>query len=63
NPTQAESRNLRIWQQNMNKARMAQQHFLCNLCPSDYDIAAIQEPVINCVNLTTASSKWNVVYP
>ena len=54
---------LRIWQQNMNKSRNAQQHMLCNLNPAQYDIALIQEPVINVVNLTTSNPKWNVIYP
>ncbi|KAF8836918.1 hypothetical protein BDN67DRAFT_863872, partial [Paxillus ammoniavirescens] len=28
-----------------------------------YDLAVIQEPFINCVNLTTNNSRWNVIYP
>ena len=36
---------------------------LRNLNPEEYDVALIQEPVINTVNLTTANPKWNVVYP
>ena len=31
--------------------------------PTHYDLALIQEPVINFVNLTTSNSQWNVVYP
>ena len=36
---------------------------LRNLDPEEYDVALIQEPVINTVNLTIANPKWNVVYP
>jgi hypothetical protein len=54
---------LRIWQQNLNKAKNTQQHLLRNLDPQKYDIAAIQEPVINYVNLTTSNSHWNIIYP
>ena len=42
---------------------MAQQHFLHNLNPNTFNIAVIQELAINCINLTTANSKWNVIYP
>ena len=56
-------RKIRIWQQNLNKSATAQQHFLHNLNPTTYDIAVIQEPAINRTNLTTANSKWNIVYP
>ena len=36
---------------------------LRNLDPEEYNIALIQELVINMVNLTIANPKWNVVYP
>ncbi|KAF9226263.1 hypothetical protein BS17DRAFT_697981 [Gyrodon lividus] len=29
----------------------------------DNDLAVIQEPFINCVNLTTNNPQWNIVYP
>ena len=51
-------RKICIWPQNLNKLATAQQHFLHNLSPSTYNIT-----VINCTNLTTANSKWNVIYP
>jgi exonuclease III len=54
---------LRIWQQNLNKAKNAQQHLLCNLDPQKYNITAIQELVINYVNLTTSNPHWNIIYP
>ncbi|KIK81535.1 hypothetical protein PAXRUDRAFT_95134, partial [Paxillus rubicundulus Ve08.2h10] len=28
-----------------------------------FDLAFIQEPVINLVNLTTSNTQWNVIYP
>ena len=36
---------------------------LRNLDPEEYDIALIQEPAINMVNLTIANPKWIAVYP
>ena len=63
NKTTPQQRTLRIWQQNLNKSRSAQQHMLCNLNPNEYNIALLQEPVINTVNLTTTNSRWNIIYP
>ncbi|KAG2134511.1 hypothetical protein DEU56DRAFT_738614, partial [Suillus clintonianus] len=36
---------------------------LRNLNPNDYDLAIIQEPYINPVNLAPSSSRWDIVYP
>ena len=36
---------------------------LRDLDPNKYDIALLQEPVINTVNLTTTNSRWNTIYP
>ncbi|KIK76604.1 hypothetical protein PAXRUDRAFT_110044, partial [Paxillus rubicundulus Ve08.2h10] len=54
---------LRVWQQNLNKARSAQQDMLRDLDPDKFDLAVIQEPVINLINLTTTNSWWNIIYP
>ena len=52
-----------IWQQNLNKSNTIQQHFLSNLNPNKYDIAAIQELTINCINLMVVNSRWSIIYP
>ncbi|KAF8443287.1 hypothetical protein L210DRAFT_3396918, partial [Boletus edulis BED1] len=36
---------------------------LRNLDPESFDLALLQEPVINSVNLTTTNPRWNVLYP
>ena len=54
---------IKIWQQNLNQSATAQQHLLHNLDPALYVIATLQEPAINCVNLTMTNSKWNIIYP
>ena len=54
---------LRIWQQNVNKSRTAQEDLLESLNMGRYDVCAIQEPCIDCFNNTRANSKWRVVYP
>ncbi|KAI9569830.1 hypothetical protein HD554DRAFT_2019714, partial [Boletus coccyginus] len=52
-----------IWQQNLNKSNTTQQRFLSNLNPNIYDVATIQEPTINYVNLTVTNPRWNTIYP
>ncbi|KAG2121946.1 Endonuclease/exonuclease/phosphatase, partial [Suillus clintonianus] len=57
---------LRIWQQNLRKSLNAWEHMLKNLDPESFDIACIQEPYFNPVNLANASNLgrfWDVVYP
>ncbi|KIK45266.1 hypothetical protein CY34DRAFT_78192 [Suillus luteus UH-Slu-Lm8-n1] len=56
----------RIWQQNLRKSVNAWEHMLSNLNPEVYDLACIQEPYLNPVNLTNASNLrryWDVIYP
>ncbi|KAG1820625.1 hypothetical protein EV424DRAFT_1322928, partial [Suillus variegatus] len=36
---------------------------LRNLNPNNYDIAIIQEPYLNPVNLAPSSSTWDIIYP
>lgn len=55
--------NLRIWQQNLHTAQAAHEHMLRNLHPEHYDIAIIQEPYLNPVNLALCSSRWDIIYP
>lgn len=54
---------LRIWQQNINRSRTAQEDLLESLNTDRYDICAIQEPCIDCFDNMRANSKWQVVYP
>ncbi len=56
-------KNLKIWQQNVNKSRNAQEDLLESLKTKKFDICAIQEPYIDSFNNTRANSKWRVVYP
>jgi hypothetical protein len=46
--------NMKIWQQNLCKLNSAWEHLLRNLDPGAYDIACIQEPFLNLVNLVNA---------
>ncbi|KIK34521.1 hypothetical protein CY34DRAFT_32980, partial [Suillus luteus UH-Slu-Lm8-n1] len=55
-----------VWQQNLRKSPNAWEHMLKNLDPEKYDLACIQEPALNPVNLANASnlrSYWDVIYP
>ncbi|KAG1844473.1 hypothetical protein F4604DRAFT_1516830, partial [Suillus subluteus] len=57
---------LKIWQQNLHKSLNAWEHMLRNLDPNVYDIACIQEPYFNPVNLANTSNLkqfWDVIYP
>ena len=53
---------LRIWQQNLNKSLIAQQHMLNTARPSDWDILLLQEPWFG-NTVTRASHSWRVLYP
>ncbi|KAG2346982.1 hypothetical protein BDR05DRAFT_877369 [Suillus weaverae] len=56
----------RIWQQNLHKSVNAWEHMLSNLSPDNYDLACIQQPYLNPVNLANASNLrryWEVIYP
>ena len=55
--------NIRIWQQNLNTSHIAQLTLTNTLCPSDWDVIALQEPAINKLGNTRANSHWRVVYP
>ena len=56
-------RNLRIWQQNLNRSAEAQADLLHSANPDEFDILALQEPYIDFLNLTRATGHWRVVYP
>ncbi|KAG2089123.1 uncharacterized protein F5147DRAFT_587326, partial [Suillus discolor] len=56
----------KIWQQNLRKSLNAWEHLLHSLNPDVYDLACIQEPYLNTVNLANASTLgrfWDVIYP
>ncbi|KIK75710.1 hypothetical protein PAXRUDRAFT_171952 [Paxillus rubicundulus Ve08.2h10] len=36
---------------------------LQDLDPNKFDLAVIQEPVVNLVNLTTLNMQWRIIYP
>src|SRR5437762_2011793 len=62
--TPAHTRNIRIWQQNLNKSRTAQDIFIQSpTLHLQYDILLIQEPYLDKNGATKASSYWKVVYP
>lgn len=45
-----------IWQQNLRKSSGAWEHLIKNLDPETYDLACIQEPYLNPINLANASN-------
>ena len=55
---------LRIWQENLNKSATAQHCILSGpFTAKEWDVVAIQEPVIDSLGNTKATSDWNVIYP
>ena len=64
NSTPAPPNRLCIWQQNLNKSHAAQLTLLNGPLAKQWDILALQEPVIDHrLGLTKANSHWRVVYP
>lgn len=53
---------LRIWQQNLNKSLISQQHLLNTAHPRNWDILLLQEPWFG-NTVTRASHSWRVLYP
>ncbi|KAG5736093.1 hypothetical protein E4T56_gene6291 [Termitomyces sp. T112] len=54
---------LRIWQQNVCKSSAAQADILAAARPKEWDVLAIQEPYLDFLGNTRASSYWRVLYP
>jgi ribonuclease HI len=54
---------LRIWQQNLNKSRVATEDLLNSGVQNDWDILLIQEPYIDSYGNTRAGHAWRPVYP
>jgi len=57
------STKLKIWQQNVNRSLTAQTDVLHSAKPKDYDMILLQEPYIDFLGATRATSYWTVVYP
>jgi len=57
------STKLRIWQQNVNQSLIAQHDVLQSANPKDYNLILLQEPYVDHLGATRASSYWTVVYP
>jgi len=63
--TPSPHKNLKIWQQNLCKSNGTWEHMPRNLDPESFNIACIQEPFLNPVNIANASNLrqfWDVVY-
>lgn len=56
-------RNLRVWQQNLNRSLHAQLEMLSSLKPHKYDIALIQEPYTDFRGESRTNSRFTSVYP
>jgi ribonuclease HI len=54
---------LRLWQQNLNKSRVAQEDLINSGVYKDYDVLILQEPFIDSYGNTKATNDWRVVYP
>ena len=54
---------LRIWQQNLNKSDKAQFDLINTPLHKDWDVLLLQEPYINNLGNTKATSRWHVIYP
>jgi len=58
-----DTRNLKIWQQNLNRSLEGQLDLLQSMKDKSYDIAAIQEPHIDFLGQTRSNPYWMVLYP
>jgi len=54
---------LRIWQQNVNQSLIAQLDTLESADPKGYDLILLQEPYVDHLGATRATTYWTVVYP
>lgn len=58
-----ETKQLRIWQQNCNKSIYAQADVQRSLDTGDFNLAVIQEPYMDFLDLTRTTAGWRVIYP
>lgn len=56
-------RQIRIWQQNLNKSLAAQEELLHSLDPKSFDIIILQEPYFDHFNNTRANCHWRPLLP
>src|SRR6266481_9776200 len=61
-PGQAPIR-LRVWQQNLNKSRVAQEDLINSDVHKNYDAMLLQELFIDTFGNTKSTRNWRVVYP
>jgi ribonuclease HI len=54
---------LRIWQQNTHKSKLAQLYILNSASPADWDVIAIQEPWLDLFKNARGSAYWRILYP
>ncbi|KAG1786543.1 uncharacterized protein HD556DRAFT_1248118, partial [Suillus plorans] len=54
---------LRIWQQNLNNSRTAQESLLNGPKAKFWDLLALQEPCSNKLRNTKSTRQWHSVYP
>ena len=54
---------INVWQQNLNKSRIAQEDLINSDIQRTYDILMLQEPYIDGYGNTKAMRDWRVVYP
>ena len=54
---------LRIWQQNLNKSRVAQEDLINSEVYKQFDVLILQEPFIDSYSNIWATRDWRVVYP
>ena len=55
--------NLRSWQQNIHKFKMAQSYVLNTINPKDWDIIALQELWFDSFSNMRGTQYWRVIYP
>ena len=54
---------LRIWQQKINKLRVAQEDLINSDMYKNYNLVLLQEPYIDSFGNTKATKDWQVMYP
>ena len=52
-----------IWQQNLNKSRVAQEDLINSEVYKQFDVLILQEPFIDSYGNMRATCDWRVVYP
>ena len=54
---------IKIWQQNLNKSRVAQEDLISSDVYRNHDVLALQEPYFDAYRNTKVTRDWRVVYP